>query len=607
MAEQTEIHVRGARVHNLKNVDVRIPRDKLVVLTGLSGSGKSSLAFDTIYAEGQRRYVESLSSYARQFLQMQDKPDVDLIEGLSPAISIEQKTTSKNPRSTVATVTEIYDYLRLLYARIGKVHCYNCGKPIEGRTASQIVDGLLGHEEGTRLSILAPIVRERKGEYRKLFEDLTREGFARVRVDGEMKMLDEDIDLDRKRKHSVDVVVDRVVVKDEARLRIADAVELALSKADGMVRVLKHAAKGNKGDKDSEELLSENFACIDCGISYPELEPRMFSFNAPQGACSDCSGLGSISYFEEDLIVPDASLSLEDGAIKPWNGAWSGYYQQMIEAVAEELGFSMDKPWKRLSKKARGIVMHGTDKEIRFNLEGKNDSAYTFTKTFEGVLANLQRRFSETGSDHVRWDLERYMAKAPCKACLGARIRKEARHVYIGDIGLHALVEKSIKDALDFIRGRARVPDARSIRGHAVGRRGAAHPAREPDRLCARGRAVRARRAQHRPAPARQPEAARHAQTPARPGQHGARGRARRGDDPGGRSRDRHGPGRGHPRRRDRRGGVSQGRHVLERVAHGQVPQPQRDDRDPRRAARRKRQEPLVARRHRQQPAGGRR
>jgi excinuclease ABC subunit A len=451
MAEHTEIHVRGARVHNLKNVDLRIPRDKLVVLTGLSGSGKSSLAFDTIYAEGQRRYVESLSSYARQFLQMQDKPDVDLIEGLSPAISIEQKTTSKNPRSTVATVTEIYDYLRLLFARIGKVHCYNCGKPIEGRTASQIVDGLMAYDEGTRLSVLSPIVRARKGEYKKLFEDLTKEGFARVRVDGDMKMLDEDIKLDRKRKHSIEVVIDRVVVKPDARARVADAVELALSKAEGMVLVVKHAPKDKPKAKDSEELLSENFACLDCGISYPELEPRMFSFNAPQGACGDCSGLGTISYFDEELVVPDPELSLEEGAIKPWNGAWAGYHQQMLEAVAEEVGFAMDKPWRKLSKKARRILLHGSEDEIRFNLEGKNDNTYSFTKAFEGVLNNLERRFQETGSDHVRWDLERYMAKAPCKTCEGARLRKEARHVYVGGIGLHDLVSRSIKDALDFV------------------------------------------------------------------------------------------------------------------------------------------------------------
>jgi excinuclease ABC subunit A len=447
MSELHEIRVRGARVHNLKNVDVRIPRNALVVLTGLSGSGKSSLAFDTIYAEGQRRYVESLSSYARQFLQMQDKPDVDLIEGLSPAISIEQKTTSKNPRSTVATVTEIYDYLRLLFARVGKVHCYSCDKPIEGRTASQIVDALMAYDEGTRLSVLSPIVRARKGEYKKIFDELKKEGFARVRVDGEQRMLDEDFDLDRKRKHSIDVVVDRVVVKPDARLRIADAVELALKKASGLVTVVKH----DRERGDSEELLSENFACTDCGISYPELEPRMFSFNAPQGACEDCSGLGAISYFDEDLII-DEELSLEEGAIKPWGGAWAGYYQQMIEAVAKDVGFAMDKPWKKLSKKAREILLHGSEKEIKFRLEGKNaDSSYSFKKAFEGIVPNLDRRFQETGSDNARWDMERYMSKSPCKACEGARLRLEARHVFVGGLSLPAFVRLSIKDAADFL------------------------------------------------------------------------------------------------------------------------------------------------------------
>ena len=277
------IRVRGARVHNLKNVSVDIPRDKLVVLTGLSGSGKSSLAFDTIYAEGQRRYVESLSSYARQFLQMQDKPDVDLIEGLSPAISIEQKTTSKNPRSTVATVTEIYDYLRLLYARIGKVFCYSCGKPIHGRTASQIIDGVMAYPAKTKLSILSPIVRERKGEYRKLLDELAKEGFARVRVDGVMRNLEEDFDLELKKKHTIEIVIDRVVVHPDARPRIADAIEMALKKASGLVVVIKHGEGSGSKTADEEELLSENFACVDCGISYPELEPRMFSFNAPLG------------------------------------------------------------------------------------------------------------------------------------------------------------------------------------------------------------------------------------------------------------------------------------------------------------------------------------
>ena len=456
MPELDHIHVRGARVHNLKNVTLNLPRNELVVLTGLSGSGKSSLAFDTIYAEGQRRYVESLSSYARQFLQMQDKPDVDLIEGLSPAISIEQKTTSKNPRSTVATVTEIYDYLRLLFARVGKAYCYGCGKPIEGRSATQIVDELMAYGEGTRVTVMSPIVRGRKGEYKKEFEELAKEGFARVRVDGDVKMLDEGFwegkgGLDRKKKHDIDVVVDRVVVKDEGRARIADAVELALKKADGLVRVLRHAKKGDKADKDEEVLISEHYACIDCGISYPELEPRSFSFNAPQGACPACDGLGVTSLFDIDLVVPDDTLSLWDGAIKPWGGAWQGYYNTMLRAVAEVHDFDLHVPFKKLKKKHKEIVLYGCDDEISFRYDTKDDSAsYSFTKTYEGVIHNLERRYRETSSDNVRNDLERYQVKAPCEECGGARLRKEARHVRIADTAIHDVVGMSITDAVNF-------------------------------------------------------------------------------------------------------------------------------------------------------------
>src|SRR5688572_3677444 len=330
MPELNHIRVKGARVHNLKNVDVVLPRNQLVVLTGLSGSGKSSLAFDTIYAEGQRRYVESLSSYARQFLEMQDKPDVDLIEGLSPAISIEQKTTSKNPRSTVATVTEIYDYLRLLFARVGKPFCYQCNDPIEGKSATQIVDEVLAIKEQTKISILSPVIRDRKGEYRKELEDMRKQGFVRVRIDGEMRLLDEDIILNKNQKHSIEIVVDRVVITQEARLRIADAVELALRKADGLVVVL---AQGEKGET-SEQLFSEHFSCKRCGISYPEIEPRTFSFNAPQGACQTCTGLGQLIDFDPDLVIADIDLSLSEGAIAPWSGTLNGYYYHLLLELA---------------------------------------------------------------------------------------------------------------------------------------------------------------------------------------------------------------------------------------------------------------------------------
>jgi excinuclease ABC subunit A len=451
MPELNHIRVKGARVHNLKNVDVVLPRNQLVVLTGLSGSGKSSLAFDTIYAEGQRRYVESLSSYARQFLQMQDKPDVELIEGLSPAISIEQKTTSKNPRSTVATVTEIYDYLRLLYARIGKVFCYSCGKPIVSRTSTQIVDDVLTLGDGAKVSILSPIVRQRKGEYKKELQELRKEGFARVRVDGHVHMLDEipdgGLDLDKMKKHSIDVVVDRVVVKDDARARIADAIELAVKKSKGLVMVQHHAKGG-----DVEELHSTNFACADCGISYPELEPRMFSFNAPQGACPSCSGLGEIQKFDETLIVPDPSMSLDEGCLKPWSGAWMSYYLQMLASLAKEMKFKLKTPWKDLPKSVRNVILHGTDHEISFKMEAESSgNEYSFKKQYEGVIPNLERRFKETQSEGVRWELERYTAKQHCGECDGARLRKEARNVRINDVSLNELVMKSITDAKAFM------------------------------------------------------------------------------------------------------------------------------------------------------------
>jgi excinuclease ABC subunit A len=448
MSELQHIRVKGAKVHNLKNIDVTLPRNQLVVLTGLSGSGKSSLAFDTIYAEGQRRYVESLSSYARQFLQMQDKPDVELIEGLSPAISIEQKTTSKNPRSTVATVTEIYDYLRLLYARVGKVFCYSCGKPIVSRSATQIVDDLMALGDGSKLSILSPIVRARKGEYKKELKELMKDGFSRVRVDGEVQML-EDLaqkdwgGLDKQKKHSIDVVIDRVVVKADARARVADAVELAIKKADGLVCVIRH-----EQPSDVEELHSTNFACVDCGISYPELEPRMFSFNAPQGACPACTGLGEIQKFTESLLIPDPALSLDDGCIKPWAGPWQSYYIQMLAAVAKDLKFKLSTPWKTLPKAVRDVLLYGTDKEYSFKLAAESSgNEYAFKKTFEGVIPNLERRFKETTSEGVRFELERYTEKTHCSECDGARLRKEARFVKVGGVPLNELVGRSIADS----------------------------------------------------------------------------------------------------------------------------------------------------------------
>ena len=453
MGAQDPIRIKGARVHNLKNINVVIPRNDLVVLTGLSGSGKSSLAFDTIYAEGQRRYVESLSSYARQFLQMQDKPDVDLIEGLSPAISIEQKTTSKNPRSTVATVTEIHDYLRLLFARVGKPFCYECGKPIECRSASQITDDILALEPGTRLSILAPIIRGKKGEHKKELESLQRDGFVRVRVDGEMRLLEEDIELNRKTKHDIEAVIDRVVVKKDDRMRLADAVELALRKGEGVLIAQTHPKEGQGKDL----LFSELFACVPCGVSYPKLEPRSFSFNAPQGACDDCSGLGVLQIFDEDLVVPDGDLSLSEGAIRPWfsrQNKFSGFYFQMLESVAKHLKISMDTPWKKLSKKARETILYGTETSITFKVRSRDSGmSHDFRRPFEGVIPNLERRQVETTSNHVRDDLEKYISEEVCSSCDGGRLRIESRHVQIKKTNIVDVARMSIENAFEFFSG----------------------------------------------------------------------------------------------------------------------------------------------------------
>lgn len=441
------IRIKGARVHNLKNVQVELPRDKLIVLTGLSGSGKSSLAFDTIYAEGQRRYVESLSSYARQFLEMQDKPDVDLIEGLSPAISIEQKTTSKNPRSIVATVTEIYDYFRLLYARVGKPFCYGCNKPIEGKSATQIIDSITARPKNVKLSILSPIVRERKGEYKKELAALQSEGFVRVRVDGEVRFLEEDIVLNPKTKHTIEIVVDRVVNRTDDRARIADAVELALKHSAGLVTIIEHQKEG-----DREELFSEHFSCIDCGISYPEIEPRTFSFNAPQGACPKCKGLGTFMSFDENLVVPDVTIGVADGAIRPWSGAWEGYYSQMLLAVCDAYNIDPRKPWEKLSKKNREILLFGTgSKRIQFHLKSsKGGMQHKFSKKFEGVINNLERRYSETESDAARESLEKYMRATKCEACEGTRLKKEARYIRVGGKSIDGAVGMSVRLAFEF-------------------------------------------------------------------------------------------------------------------------------------------------------------
>jgi excinuclease ABC subunit A len=445
-----KIIVKGACEHNLKNIDVEIPRDKLVVITGISGSGKSTLAFDTIYAEGQRRYVESLSAYARQFLEQMEKPDVESIEGLSPAISIEQKTTSKNPRSTVGTVTEIYDYLRLLFARIGRPHCYNCGRLISSQTVTQMVDQIMALPQGAKLTLLSPVIRGRKGEYKKELLQFRKDGFVRVVIDGQTLDLAEEINLDKKKKHDIDIVVDRLVVKPGIERRLADSLETSLGHAEGIVKVALSADE-ERGIKGETLLFSETSACIECGISYPEITPRMFSFNNPYGACPDCTGLGTRMYLDRELVVPDPSLSLRDGAIAPWERRFSGWYQQTLEALAKSYGFSMQTPFKSLSKKAQEVVMNGSGGEmVDFWWEDEGGKRHLYKKPFEGVLHNLERRHRESDSEQVREELEKYMTVMPCPTCNGARLKKEALFVLISDQNIQQVTSLSIKDSLTF-------------------------------------------------------------------------------------------------------------------------------------------------------------
>ncbi|HXW53395.1 MAG TPA: excinuclease ABC subunit UvrA [Myxococcota bacterium] len=449
MAGISNILVKGARVHNLKNIDVALPRNQLIVITGLSGSGKSSLAFDTIYAEGQRRYVESLSSYARQFLKLQDKPDVDLIEGLSPAISIEQKTTSKNPRSTVATVTEIYDYLRLLFARVGQPYCYECHKPIAQKSATAITDEIMGLGLGTRISLLAPMVRAKKGEHKAELAKLQKEGFVRVRVDGELRYLEEDIELNPKTKHSIDLVIDRIVLDKNESSRLSDAVELALKKSGGLVTVLKH-----EGDKITEELFSEHFGCIDCGVSFPEIEPRMFSFNAPQGACPSCNGLGNFLHFTEDKIIRNPELSLNQGVISPYAANIKGYYYSQIFSVAKAFDASLDLSWRRLPKKVRDAILNGTDQRINFVFKADSSKrTHRFTRVYEGLINQLARRYKETDNETIREELENYMSREICPECHSARVGKEARSVKIDHRAINDVSDMTIKEAVGFFAG----------------------------------------------------------------------------------------------------------------------------------------------------------
>lgn len=447
--EKQFLHIKGARQHNLRNIDVKIPRDQLVVITGLSGSGKSSLAFDTIYAEGQRRYVESLSSYARQFLDQMGKPDVDTIEGLSPAISIEQKTTSHNPRSTVGTVTEIYDYFRLLFARVGEPTCYQCGQEIAAQTPSQMVDQILQMPEGTKLHVLAPLVRSRKGEYTQLLKNMQAQGFIRVKIDGQTYNLGETPELNKKIKHDIDLFVDRLVIKESVRSRLADSLETALKFGDGTLKI-ERLEDGPGREVAEEKLLSEKFACLSCGISFEEIAPRLFSFNSPHGACSECKGLGNEMYFDPERVVPNTKLSISEGAIVPWYSKTATFYPQILASLSKSLKFSLETPWEKLPKKIREQILTGVKGQtIEFSYKSRRGRR-VYRSTFEGVLNNLKRRFRETDSDWMRGELEKYMSHMDCKACQGSRLKPEATAVKLNGHAIHELTALSVKKLLTF-------------------------------------------------------------------------------------------------------------------------------------------------------------
>jgi excinuclease ABC subunit A len=441
---QEELVVHGAREHNLKDITVRLPRNRLICVTGLSGSGKSSLAFDTIYAEGQRRYVESLSAYARQFLQMMEKPDVDSIDGLSPAISIDQKTTSRNPRSTVGTVTEIYDYLRLLYARIGRPHCPICGRPIAGQSQEAIVDQVLQLPPGTKFTVNAPVVRDRKGEYRDLLEELRAEGFTRVKVDGEQRLLEEPIELDKKFKHTIEVVVDRLVLKPDLRQRLAQSVETAVQLAEGLVVI---------DVLDGQPLtFSENFACPEHGVGLPELEPRIFSFNSPHGACPRCTGLGAQQEIDPDLLVPDPTLSIGEGALVPWSLGNSSFYESVIQAIADRYEIDLETPWHDLSEEHKNLFLFGTNGDrVYVQYRNRMGRRRSYMLAFEGIVASLERRYRETDSSQQRERIEEYMSFRPCPVCGGARLKPEVLAVTVGEKNIHEFTRMSVQRAIEFL------------------------------------------------------------------------------------------------------------------------------------------------------------
>lgn len=443
-----QIIIKGAKEHNLQNIDLAIPRDEFIVITGLSGSGKSSLAFDTIYAEGQRRYVESLSAYARQFLGQMKKPEMEYIEGLSPAISIDQKTTKENPRSTVGTITEIYDYLRLLFARIGTPHCPKCGKEISHQTLGQIGDSIIEEGEGKKIHILAPVVRDKKGQHKDVLDDLRNKGFVRVRVDGEVRDLEEDIDLSKTYRHSIEVVVDRLKIRKDVdfKRRLVDSLETASEFADGLINVL-----FSDDGRDYEKKYSEHFACVDCGINFEELTPRMFSFNAPQGACPECNGIGVKMEIDPDLIIPNKNLTLNEGAVTPWakSNKKENYYHQMLEAVSKHFNFSMDTPFNELTKEQQDIILYGCDDKIPFSFKRRNKS-YQVNRQFEGVIPRMERLYIETKSNYSRKYISKFMSDRKCHVCHGKRLRPEVLAVTVGGKSIADVVEMSIKDSYQF-------------------------------------------------------------------------------------------------------------------------------------------------------------
>ena len=462
MSQNKVIKIQGARVHNLKNIDIELPRDKFIVMTGLSGSGKSSLAFDTIYAEGQRRYMESLSSYARMFLGQMDKPDVDYIEGLSPAVSIDQKTTSRNPRSTVGTVTEIYDYLRLLFARVGTPHCPQCGKPISQQTVEQMVDQIMAYPERTKIQVMAPVARGKKGEYQKTFEQLKKSGYVRVRVDGEMRELEDEIKLEKNKKHNIEVVVDRIILKEGIEGRLADSLETALKLTEGLVLidVMEH----------EELMLSSNFACIDCGISVGEINPRMFSFNNPYGACPACDGLGSKMELDLSLVLPDETLSINGGALAPWSkGGISNYYAMLLGALAERYNFSLDTPWNELSAEHQKLVLYGAaaDEKFHFNYINLFGEEKVHTGKYEGIIPNLERRYRESSSDWVREEIETFMTENACVVCKGRRLKPEVLAVKINGYNIAEVTDMTILEAADFFEN-LQLTERQMLIGHQI-------------------------------------------------------------------------------------------------------------------------------------------